>query len=100
MRFNSLNARSPCAVEIQIRAYFDGEIAATHQDAVSNDKGQPSPSDPHSVFQPWHPNVVYGESDYLLVNHQSREVKGVCEAKSPWNVSPVQIDHVLLGTKT
>jgi len=100
LRFNYLNARPPCAVEMEVRAYFDAGIAATHQDAVSNDNGQPLPSDPHSVFQPWHPNVVYGESDYLLVNQQSRQVKGVCEAKSPWNVGPAQIDQVLLGTKS
>ena len=91
---------TPCAVEIEVRAYFDAGIVATHRDAVSNDNGQPFPSDPHSVFQPWRPNVVYGESDYLLVNQQSREAKGVCEEKSPWNVGPAQIDQVLLGTKT
>ena len=99
-RFNTLNARPPCAAEMQVRAYFDVGVAATHQDAVSNDQGQPLPSDPHSVFEHWYPNVVYGESDYLLVNQQSREVKGVCEAKSPWNVGPAQIDQVILGTKT
>jgi len=99
-RFYSLNGSPPCAVELEVRGYFDGGIAATHRDAVSNHQGQPLPGDPHSVFQVWHPNVVCGESDYLLVNPQSREVKGVCEAKSPWNVGPAQIDQVILGTKT
>ena len=98
-RFNDLNALGPCAVEMEVRACFDAGIAANHRDAVSNQHGQPLPSDPHSIFRPWHPNVVYGEADYLLVNQQSREVKGVCEAKSPWNVGPAQIDQVILGTK-
>ena len=56
---------------MQVSAYFEGGISATHQDAVSNDNGQPLPSDPDSVFEPWYPNVVYVGSDYLFVNQQS-----------------------------
>jgi len=99
-RFNFLNRRPPCSVEMQVRAHFDSGIAATHYEAVSHEQGQPLPSDPHSVFGYWYSNVVYGESDYLLVNPQTREVKGVCEAKSPWNVGPAQIDQVISGPKT
>jgi len=99
LRSNHLNSLPTCSVEMHARAYFDFGVAANHRDAISNSNGQPLPSDPHSIIEPWYPNVVYGESDYLLVNQQSREVKGVCEAKSPWNVGPAQIDQVILGTK-
>ena len=100
LRFNSLNAHPPCLVEMQVRACFNSGIAATYQDAVSNARGHPFSIDPHSVFEYCYSNVVYGESHYLLVNLQSPEVKGVCEAKSPWNVGPAQIDQVISGTKT
>jgi len=96
-RYNALASFAPCATEHQVRAFFDSGVSAIHRDAVSNHNGQPLPSDAHSVIEHWYPNIVYGESDYLLLSRATQRVRGVCEAKSPWNVGPAQIDQVILG---
>src|SRR5438045_1578981 len=87
-RYNALASFAPCATEQKVRLFFDMGVSANHSDVVSDANGQPLPSDAHSVIDHWYPNVVYGESDYLLLSRASQQVRGVCEAKSPWNVGP------------
>ena len=42
-------------------------------------------------------NIVFGEPDYLLQNPVTNQVTGICEAKSPWNIGPSEIDDVISG---
>jgi hypothetical protein len=83
--------------EAHIRMRFDLGISSAHRTAISDDNGQPLPSDLHSTIRPYQ-NLVFGEPDYLLQNPNSLQVVGICEAKSPWNIGPSEIDDVLMGT--
>lgn len=67
-----------------------------HRIAISRDNNQRPPSDTHSTILPYQ-NVVFGEPDYLLQNPTTFRATGVCEAKSPWNIGPAEIDDVISG---
>ena len=97
LRPNHLNSLPTCSIEMHARAYFDFGVASNHWDAISNSNGQQLPSDPHSIIEPWYPNVIYGESDYLRVNRQSRQVKDVCrEYPSDWYIRGIEIAEILV----
>ena len=83
--------------ESHIRQRFEAGISWAHRIAISSDNNQRAPSDPHSTIQVYQ-NIVFGEPDYLLQNPITFEVTGVCEAKSPWNIGPSEIDDVISGT--
>ena len=70
-----------------------------HRIAISQDSGQNPSSDLHSTIRPYSPIVVIGESDYLLLSPYTHAVKGICEAKSSWNVEPSEIDDVIDGAQ-
>ena len=94
----AMNAQQqqPATQEMHIRRIFDMGISAAHRIAISRDNNQLPPSDLHSTIQLWQ-NVVFGEPDYLLQNPTTYQVTGVCEAKSPWNIGPSEIDDVITG---
>ena len=87
----------PVTDELQVRAVFDMGIKWVHRIAISVDNNQQPPSDPHSTFQLYQ-NVVFGQPDYVLQSLASLRVTGVCEAKSPWNIGPSEIDDVISGS--
>ena len=86
----------PVRDESRIREIFDRGISWAHRIAISRDNNQRPPNDPHSTILLYQ-NVVFGEPDYLFVTQDSSAVKGVCEAKSPWNIGPSEIDDVISG---
>ncbi len=86
----------PAAVEATVRLQFDIGISNVHRVVVSNDDGQSMPTDLHSTIRLYQGGVL-GNPDYLLHNQHSGAVKGICEAKSPWNIGPQQIEEVLMG---
>jgi len=90
---STISLQAPATVEADICRIFDMGISAAHRIAVS---GQQPPSDPHSIIQGYQ-NIVFGEPDYLLRNPYTNQVTGICEAKSPWNVGPSEIDDVITG---
>lgn len=90
------NQQQPVTDESQVRRIFDIGISWAHRIAISNDANQQPPSDPHSSIQLYQ-NIVFGEPDYLLQNPATGRVTGVCEAKSPWNIGPSEIDDVISG---
>jgi len=83
-------------IEADVRRIFELGISSAHRIAISNDHNQQLPSDPHSTIRPYQ-NVVFGEPDYLLRNPYTNQVTGICEAKSPWNIGPSEIDDVITG---
>ena len=87
----------PARDELQVRAVFDAGISWAHRIAISADNGQRPPSDPHSTIQMYR-NVVFGQPDYVLQSPASLQVTGICEAKSPWNIGPSEIDDVITGS--
>ena len=90
------DGQQPATNELHVRAIFDMGISSAHKQAVSIRNPQP-PSDLHSTIHLYE-DVVFGEPDYLLRNPNSLRVTGVCEAKSPWNIGPSEIDDVLSGS--
>ena len=82
--------------ESHIYRRFEAGISWGHWIAISSDNNQRPPSDPHSTIQGYQ-NIVFGEPDYLLQNPITFEVTGFCEAKSPWNIGPSEIDDVISG---
>lgn len=64
----------------------------------------PFPSDVHSAIAPCHAGGasnwgLVGTPDFVLHNHRGTySVTAVVEIKTPWNVTPQQIDQVLDGT--
>jgi hypothetical protein len=86
----------PATQEAHVRRIFDMGISAAHRIAISRDNQQLPPSDLHSTIQLWQ-NIVFGEPDYLLQNPTTNQVTGICEAKSPWNIGPSEIDDVISG---
>ena len=89
--FQTIDQEPPTTLEPHIRRIFELGIAAAHGIATSS---QPPPSDAHSSIRIFE-NVVFGEPDYLLRNRDTGQVNGICEAKSPWNVGPSEIDDVI-----
>jgi hypothetical protein len=92
----SIRQQQPATVEAQVRHIFDMGISSAHRIAISSDHNQQAPSDPHSTIQLFQ-NIVFGEPDYLLQNPVTNQVTGICEAKSPWNIGPSEIDDVISG---
>jgi len=82
--------------ESHICRRFEAGISWAHQIAISSDNNQQAPSDLHSTIQGYQ-NIVFGEPDYLLQNPITFQVTGICEAKSPWNIGPSEIDDVISG---
>jgi hypothetical protein len=89
-------SRRTATQETHVREIFDKGISAAHRIAISSDQNQQPPSDLHSTIQSWE-NTVFGEPDYLLQNPITYQVTGICEAKSPWNIGPSEIDDVITG---
>jgi hypothetical protein len=89
-------SRRTATQETHAREIFDKGISAAHRIAISSDQNQQPPSDLHSTIQSWE-NTVFGEPDYLLQNPITYQVTGICEAKSPWNIGPSEIDDVITG---
>ena len=87
----TLNQEPPATLEPHIRRIFDVGILSAHGIATSS---QPPPSDAHSAIRIFE-NVVFGEPDYLLRSRYTNQVTGICEAKSPWNIGPSEIDDVI-----
>jgi len=90
------NRQQPATNEAQVRRVFDMGISWAHRIAISSDNNQQPPSDPHSTIRLYE-NIVFGEPDYLLQDPATNQVTGVCEAKSPWNIGPSEIDDVISG---
>ena len=88
--------QQPATQEAHVRQIFDRGISSAHRIAISSDHNQLPPSDLHSTIQLWQ-NIVFGEPDYLLQNPTTYQVTGICEAKSPWNIGPSEIDDVISG---
>jgi hypothetical protein len=86
----------PASIEAAVRLQFDIGISSAHRSVISSDAGQHMPTDLHSTIQQCQGGVL-GNPDYLLRNQYSGAVKGICEAKSPWNVGPAQIEELLMG---
>lgn len=93
------NRLRPSTDEAHVRRHFDTGISWAHRTAISDDGYQRPPTDPHSTIELYE-NIVFGEPDYLLQNPTSLRVTGVCEAKSPWNIGPSEIDDVISGSNT
>jgi len=91
---STISLQAPATVEADVCRIFDLGISAAHHIALSS---QQPPTDPHSIIQGYQ-NVVFGEPDYLLRNPTSHRVTGICEAKSPWNIGPSEIDDVISGS--
>ena len=84
--------RQPSTNELHTRAIFDAGISVAHEQAIS--RRYPLPlSNLHSAIHLYE-DVVFGEPDYLR-NQDSLLLTGVCEAKSPWNIGPSEIDDVI-----
>jgi hypothetical protein len=81
--------------ESHVRRIFDSGISFAHRVATSNDAGQLPPSDLHSSIH-LGDNSVFGEPDYLLLNPASLNLRGVLEAKSPWNMGPLKSTMLFL----
>lgn len=88
--------QQPATDESQIRRIFDVGISSAHRIAISSDANQQPPSDSQSTIRLYQ-NIVLGEPDYLFQNPATNRVTGVCEAKSPWNIGPSEIDDVISG---
>ena len=86
-----INQEPPATLESHVRRIFDLGISLAHSFSTSS---RPPPSDAHSSIRVFE-NVVFGEPDYLLRNRHTGQVTGICEAKSPWNVGPSEIDDVI-----
>jgi len=91
------NVQQPSTNELHVRAIFDAGISVAHEQGISRRYPLP-PSDLHSTINLYE-DVVFGEPDYLP-NQDSLRVTGVCEAKSPWNIGPSEIDDVISGSNT
>ena len=90
------NQQHPSTDESHVRRVFDMGISWAHRIAISKDNNQQPPTDPHSTIQLYQ-NIVFGEPDYLLQDPATGQVTGICEAKSPWNIGPSEIDDVISG---
>jgi len=87
----AIGQQRPATTEAHVRHIFDLGLSSAHRIATSR---QLPPSDPHSAIE-YYQNVVFGEPDYLLQNRYTSQVTGICEAKSPWNIGPSEIDDVI-----
>jgi len=91
--FAAIHQLPRSTTEAHVRHIFDLGISLAHRMATSS---QPPPSDSHSTIE-YYENVVFGEPDYILRDPYTNRVTGICEAKSPWNVGPSEIDDVITG---